>query len=139
MDQTLLRPIRYCDASWRDSVAALRQELIDLSQRWTELGLPGRCPYQPTTEELVEHAKQYEDFETVQQLKLFLKRALDADSDGWVPADKWDAAKEENARLFGQWAESVKETRGGEDWRTHLWPFNEVGTHPAEEGNSRFE
>ncbi|KAF2499208.1 hypothetical protein BU16DRAFT_603172 [Lophium mytilinum] len=31
MDQTLLRPFRYCDASWRDSAAALRQELIELS------------------------------------------------------------------------------------------------------------
>jgi len=128
MDQTLLRPIRYCDTSWRDSAAALRQELIDLSQRWTELGLSGRCPYQPTSEELAEHAKQYEDFETVQQLKLFLKRALDADSDGWVPVDKWDAAKEENARLFSQWVENIKETRGSEYWRIHLWPFNEIGT-----------
>jgi hypothetical protein len=128
MDQTPLRLIRYCNASWRDSAAALRQELIDLSQRWTELGLSCRCPYQPTSKELVEHAKQYEDFETVQQLKLFLKRALDADSDGWIPVDKWDAAKEENTKLFGQWVETIKETRGNEDWRTHLWPFNEVGT-----------
>jgi hypothetical protein len=128
MDQTLLRTIRYCDTSWRDGAAALRQELIDLSQRWTELGLSGRCPYQPTSKELAEHAKQYEDFETVQQLKLFLKRALDADSDGWVPAENWDAAKEENARLFDQWVVNIKETRGGEDWRTRLWPFNEVST-----------
>jgi hypothetical protein len=33
MDETLLRPFRYCDASWRDSAAALRQELIEISQR----------------------------------------------------------------------------------------------------------
>lgn len=44
MEQTLLRPFRYCDASWRDSAAALRQDLIELSQRWIELGLPGSCP-----------------------------------------------------------------------------------------------
>jgi hypothetical protein len=87
MDQTLLRPFRYCDTSWRDSAAALRQELIETSQRWTELDLAGPCPYQPTPEEFREHEKQYEDFETVQQLKLFLKRALNAESDGWVPAD----------------------------------------------------
>ncbi|KAF1963492.1 hypothetical protein CC80DRAFT_530346 [Byssothecium circinans] len=127
MDQTLLRPIRYCDASWRDGAAALRQELIDISQRWAALGLPGRCPYQPTPEELSEHTKQYEDFETVQQLKLFLKRALEAESDGWVPVEKWDAAREENARLFGQWMESVRESGGGEDRARALWPFGEVG------------
>jgi hypothetical protein len=65
MDETLLRPFRYCDASWTDGAAALRQELIEISQRWTELGLPGLCPYQPTPEELGEHEKQFEDFETV--------------------------------------------------------------------------
>ena len=60
-------------------------------------------------------------------LKIFLKHALDADSDGWVPADKWDAAKEENTRLFGQWMESSKASGTREDRATDLWPFNEVG------------
>jgi hypothetical protein len=91
MDQILLRLFRYCDASWRDSAAALRQELIEISQRWTELGLPDPFPYKPTPEELREHEKQYEDFKTVQQLKLFLKRALIAESDGWVPVNEWAA------------------------------------------------
>ncbi|KAF2132816.1 hypothetical protein P153DRAFT_284030 [Dothidotthia symphoricarpi CBS 119687] len=125
MDPTLLRSIRYCDVSWRISATALRQELIDLSQHWTALGLPGLCPYQPTSEELAEHAKQYEDFETVQQLKLFLKRALDVESDGWVPANKWVATKVENTKLFGQWVESIKESGGSEDRARALWPFGE--------------
>lgn len=138
MDQTLLRPIRYCDASWREGAAALRHELIDLSQRWTELGLSGCCPYQPTQEELAKHAKQYEEFETVQQLKLFLKRALDAESDGWVPADKWITAKEENTRFFSQWAESIQESGGNQDSATALWPFDEVAT--LQKGrNDRFD
>lgn len=126
MDQTLLRPFRYCDASWRDSAAALRQELIDVSNRWTELGLPGQCPYQPTPEELAEHEKQYEDFETVQQLTMFLKRALDAESDGWVPAGNWAASKEENTRLFGEILQSVKESGGSEERARALWPFGEI-------------
>ncbi|EFQ92477.1 hypothetical protein PTT_10406 [Pyrenophora teres f. teres 0-1] len=128
MDETLLRPFRYCDTSWRDSAAALRQELIDISQRWTELGLPGSCPYQPTPEELREHEKQYEDFQTVQQLKLFLKRALDAESDGWIPADQWAAKVVENRKLFGEFLESVKESGGSEECARALWPFGEFGS-----------
>ncbi|KAH9871746.1 hypothetical protein J1614_006002, partial [Plenodomus biglobosus] len=127
MDETLLRPFRYCDTSWRDSAAALRQELIDISQRWTELGLPGHCPYQPTPEELAEHEKQYEDFETVQQLKMFLKSALNAESDGWVPAEEWAAMKEENTKLFGEFLSSVKESGGSEERARALWPFGEIG------------
>ncbi|KIW63326.1 hypothetical protein PV04_10180 [Phialophora macrospora] len=43
--------------------------------RWSELGLPGSCRYQPSAKELAEHAKQWEDFETVQKFKLFLINA----------------------------------------------------------------
>lgn len=128
LDETLLRPFRYCDTSWRDSAAALRQELIDISQRWTELGLPGLCPYQPTPEELCEHEKQFEDLETVQQLKMFLKRVLDAESDGWVPADQWAAKAVKNTKLFGEFLESVKESGGSEERARALWPFGEFGS-----------
>lgn len=125
LDQTLLRPIRFCDASWRDSAAAFRQELIDLSKRWTELGMSGPCPYQPTEDELAEHAKQYEDLETVQSLKMFLKRALDADSDGWVPAENYETAKKEHAQLFKDFVESVVENGGTEERARQLWPFSD--------------
>ena len=126
MDQTLRRPFRCCDASWRDR-AALRQKLIELSQRWTEeLVLPGSCPYQPTVEELATHAKQYEDFESAQLLKTFRKRALDADSDGWVPAEDRETAKKEHKAHFDQWMENIKESGSSEDRARKLWPFDEV-------------
>lgn len=124
MDQTLLRPFRYCDASWRDSAAALRQELIELSQRWTELGLPNSCPYQTTPEELVEHAEQYEDFESRQQLKMVPKRVLNADSDGWVAVEDWDEATAEYRELFAKWMESAKEAGSSEVRAGQLWPFD---------------
>lgn len=127
LDQTLLRPLRYCDSSWKYSAAGLRQDLIELSHRWAELGLHGACPYQPTPEELAVHNEQYEDFEMAQKLRLVVKHALDADSDGWVPADKWVTAREENTRLFEQWLDSVKQSGGSEDRARALWPFDEIG------------
>ncbi|KAH3906932.1 hypothetical protein HBI56_064900 [Parastagonospora nodorum] len=133
MDETLLRLFRYCDTSWRDSAAALRQELIGISQRWTELGLPGTCPYQPTPDELREHEKQFEDFETTQHLRLFLKRALHAESDGWVAADEWPEKAADNAKLYGEFLESVKESGGSEERARALWPFGEYGSARQEE------
>jgi hypothetical protein len=135
MDQTLLRPFRYCNSSWIDSAAALRQELIDVSQRWTELGLPGHCPYQPAPEELAEHVQQYEDFETVQQLKLVLKHQLGVDSDGWSHADRWDEVTEANRLLFGLWLESANESGESEDRAEALWPFGEPRTLPKEDSS----
>jgi hypothetical protein len=126
MDQTLLRPLRYCNASWRDSAAALRQELIELSQRWTELGLPGSCPYQPTPGEFTEHAKQYEDFESVQQLKMLLKHTLGADSDGWVPTESWESARRQHKDLYDKWMETIHESGTSVYRARKLWPFDEV-------------
>ncbi|KAG9244616.1 hypothetical protein BJ878DRAFT_534450 [Calycina marina] len=123
MDQTLLGPFCYCDASWRDSAAALRQELIEVSQRWTELGLPGSCPFQLKLEELAEHAKQYEDFESAQQSKMFLKRALDADSDGWVPAENWETAKQGHEIMCLPTLSSLL-SAAPSHWITHLRSFS---------------
>ncbi|KAL2046319.1 hypothetical protein N7G274_001766 [Stereocaulon virgatum] len=50
LDDMLLKPFRYCHSSWRDSAAAVRQELIEVSKSWKELGLAGSCPYLPTEE-----------------------------------------------------------------------------------------
>jgi hypothetical protein len=128
LDETLLRSIRYCHSSWRDGAASLRQELIELSQRWSELGLPGSCPYQPSVAELAEHAKQWEDFETVQKFKLFLMRALDASSDGWVPTENWEVAKAAHRQMFEQWMETVRESEDpemNEERGRKLWPWDE--------------
>ena len=65
LDPILFRLFHYCHTTWRDSAAPVRQELIDLSAHWTELGLQGPCPFSPTEAELKEHAQHYEDFETI--------------------------------------------------------------------------
>ena len=131
LDDTLLKPFRYCHSSWRDSAAAVRQELIEVSKSWKELGLAGSCPYLPTEEELVEHKKQYEDFETVQKLKLWLIRSLDTNSDGWVPADAWQWSKVAHREAFEEWMQTARDAEGtGKDDMTEekarrMWPFDE--------------
>ncbi len=126
-DETLLRVTRYCGTSWRDSAAALRQELIELSQRWNDLGLPGKCPYQPTADVLENHKLQYMDFEMLQNLKLFLIRATDSNSDGWIPADSWETAKEAHRAAFDAWIQTAVENSDSdmnEEKARTLWPFD---------------
>ncbi|CDM35707.1 unnamed protein product [Penicillium roqueforti FM164] len=48
-----------------DSAAAVRQELIELFTSWKKLGLEGSYPYSPVEAELKQHARDYEDFESV--------------------------------------------------------------------------
>ncbi|EXJ54177.1 hypothetical protein A1O7_09514 [Cladophialophora yegresii CBS 114405] len=103
-----------CHSSWRDRAPALRQELIDLSQPWPELGHLGSCPYQPLVEALAEHAKQWEDFKTVLKFKIFLIRVLDSNSEGWISTDGWEAAKATHKQLYEQWMETVRESEDPE-------------------------
>ena len=127
-DETILRPFRYCHSSWRDNTAALRQELLELSQRWVELGLPSSCPYQPTEKDVADHVKQYDDFEIVQKFKVFLVRARRSNSDGWIPAENWESAEEAHRLAFDEWTETVKHSEDPdmtEERGRRLWLWNE--------------
>ncbi|KAJ5135832.1 uncharacterized protein N7515_005110 [Penicillium bovifimosum] len=129
LDPTLFRLFHYCHTSWRVSAAAVRQELIELSARWTELRLEGSCPYSPTEAELTQHARDYDDFEAVQALKSWLRDNLDTNSDGWIPNDAWDAAKVAHRTTYNDWIETAKEAEArGEDMTVakadKMWPFD---------------
>ncbi|KAJ5382009.1 uncharacterized protein N7496_004437 [Penicillium cataractarum] len=84
LDESLFQLFRYSHTSWRDSATALRQDIIDLSSRWDELGVSSSCPFSPSREELGQHARDYEDLEIVRGLKRWLRRSLGTNSDGWV-------------------------------------------------------
>ncbi|KAM3477158.1 hypothetical protein MY5147_002867 [Beauveria neobassiana] len=95
----------------------------------TELGLQGACPFSPTEEELKEHAQNYEDFETVQRLRSWLKSALYTDSDGWASNTQWDAAKDAHRAVYDQWIETARELESDGEGLTvekadKLWPFD---------------
>lgn len=123
LDKDLVHPFRYCYSSWRDSSAALRDGLVNLSRRWTGLGLPGLCPYQPSKEELAEHTKQLDDLAAAEKLKDFLVRAINCNEDGWVPIDACNVAKEARAAAFEQWLRVVDENMD-ETKARQLWPFD---------------
>jgi hypothetical protein len=129
LDPTLFRLFHYTHTSWRDSAAAVRQELIELSARWNELGLEGSCPYCPTDAELEAHARDYEDFEAVQSLKWWLRENLDTNSDGWVPSERWDVVLGVYRAAYAEWMETAREAEGrGEDMTVSkaeiMWPFD---------------
>jgi hypothetical protein len=126
-DQNILRPLGCCGTSWRDGAAATRQELIELSQRWKGIGLPGECPYQPSAEELAKHIPQYEEFEMRQGFKDLLNEMTGSNAEGWVHSDDWEAAKESHKDTFEWWlqdAEQSDEPGISAEYIEKIWPFN---------------
>ncbi|KAJ5164822.1 uncharacterized protein N7500_006652 [Penicillium coprophilum] len=126
---TFFRLFHYSHTTWRDSAATIRQELIELSATWKELGLEGSCPYSPTEEELKQHARDYEEFEAIQALKSWLRDTLDTNPDGWISNEAWDAAKVAHRAAYDEWIETAKEAEArGEDMTVakadKMWPFD---------------
>lgn len=101
MDEAFFRPFRYCYRTWADGAVAFREELIQTSRRWEELGFSEPCPFPyPTAEEIAAHAKEYKLFEAAQQLKHTLAGLLNTATDGWVPLEDWDATKRTHTELY---------------------------------------
>ncbi|KAI6812133.1 hypothetical protein KC352_g3960 [Hortaea werneckii] len=131
LDGLLFRPFLHCNTSWRDSITSVRQDLIELSRRWNDLGLAGACPYTPTEDELQIHERMYTDFQTAQDLKLGLMQRLRTDSDGWVPSSDWDIIKSCHDEMFLEWLQVAKEAAREDGSLTEakareFWPFDQV-------------
>lgn len=131
LDENLLRPFRYCHRTWRDGAAAFRQELIEISSRWTELGLPNSCPYPlPSPDELAVHRKEFQEFLTARKLKQRLVSLLDTASDGEVPAQRWEATRSAHKEAFDEIVRAVRDEKInddqslGEEELRKMWPFD---------------
>lgn len=131
LDENLLRPFRYYHRTRRDGTVAFRQELIEISSRWKELGLPNSCPYPlPTSDKLVNHQKEFEDFMTARDLKQKLICHLDITPDVWVPTEMWEATKSAHEEVFDEIVQAVRDEKNTDDQAMseeelrRIWPFD---------------
>lgn len=126
LDNSILRVLNFCNMGWRNGAAMLRDELGDLSAKWSELGLPGECPYNPDEKEQEQQKELYEDFTVAQELKSSLARSFYGDASGWVPASEYHAACDKHRRLFHEWLETATtgEAAMTREKATKLWPWD---------------
>ena len=110
---------------------AFRQELIEISSRWKELGLPNSCPYPlPTSDELVVYRREFEDFVAARKLKQRLICLLDTTPDGWVPTQLWEATKSAHNEAFNELVQAVRDAEVTDDQSKSeeklrkMWPFD---------------
>jgi len=123
IDDILLRPFRHCSTLWRDGAVAGRQHITELSQKWSQLGLPGLCPYRPSEQEYSTHQEQYKKFEAAQILELGVMQKLGTGTDGWVSVEDWERTKSAHDNMFREWMETA--TPDMTELRArYLWPFD---------------
>jgi hypothetical protein len=110
MDDNLFRPIRFCSQTWQSGAAAFREELIQTSRRWGELGFEGSCPFPvPSPEELAVHKIDFGFFKTEQMVRGTISTHFPIQCDGWVQMEFWDGAVELNKEAFGILLQAVME------------------------------
>ena len=130
VDDMLLRPFRHCNMSWRDSAVPLRDDLIDLSRSWKDLGLPGTCPYQPSDAEVAMLKKDWQDFEIVLRLRSTLADIHGVASDGWVAADAWEQVLPVYREIYEMWIKFARDNEDqdpdmSEEKANKMWPFDQ--------------
>lgn len=124
LDPALSRIFHYSLTSWTSSATAIREELIDLSQRWKNLGLAGSSHYTVSEEEIASHKKMYTDLHDAMKLKAGLMRVLGANPDGYVSNDGWERAKGALPLLREEWMKSAVESGTSEQDAKAMFPFD---------------
>jgi len=126
MDQDILRIFRYVPAAWRHGAVAIREDLMKLSERWSDpLSLPGTCPYQPSADEIARHKILLNDFHEAHSIRRQLIDGFHTDEEGWVPIDRWDIIREEHDVFYREWLmEVVRTGELMEDKARKMWPFD---------------
>jgi len=133
MNEAHFRPFRYCYRTWEDGAAAFREELIQTSRLWKELGFAVPSPFPlPCPDEIAVHKKEYKLFEAANQLRHSLSSLLNTASDGWVPAEDWERTQSAHREVFEGMLQEVlrneqpddDEPIRGEDDLREIWPFD---------------
>jgi hypothetical protein len=90
LGQTLLSFLAAGYCGWLKDPTTLQVLLLNLYEDWSDLGLPGQCPYQPSTKEIARAREVRERLQTKKRLKQLLSQNLKCDLDGWVAGSRWD-------------------------------------------------
>ncbi|PGH11609.1 hypothetical protein AJ79_04749 [Helicocarpus griseus UAMH5409] len=117
IDEALLRPLRYCHRTWRDGFVPLMYELMQLRDRWQDLGFEDECPtLAPSSEEMRDYHEQLEIYEKMLSFKQEIVETFGVEEDGWVPEDRWDEVKEAHRHAYETIMKSMKSDKDRADW-----------------------
>jgi hypothetical protein len=122
VDETLLRPFRFCHRTWKDGIVPLTQELMELRGHWHEESGLGFEASPAWIEARHERLKVYEGMLSVRQ---DIIDVLGCEGDGWVPTDRWREAEDAHRKVYEYVMSAMDDEGDREDMRI-MWPFDGV-------------
>lgn len=125
IDETLLRPFRYCHRTWRDGFVPFTHELIRLRDAWKELGFEKDCPIPPLSpEEMSFYKEQLSIYDGLLEFRQDMVETLGVEGDGWVSEDRWEGVKKAHQHIYENIMAAMENDKDREELRT-MWPFDQ--------------
>lgn len=131
LNTTLCRYLTNVSSGCSDEPILLRSLLTDVSNEWSDLGLPGVCPYQPSQVDVKSLSVDLDHLESTQRLQAFLSRLLRCETDGWIEEGRWDEVvpiyREQYAEFVSACIGSREQdetVQDAEEKANKLWPFD---------------
>jgi hypothetical protein len=111
---------------YEEGSIALRECLLEIRSKWSELGFSGSCPYSFSDAEVTRHQEQFAVYQERQDLRKVLTDALCTDAEGWIsPELDFDQIKARNRELFEFYVQKYSGIKTRDDC-LRIWPFAEA-------------
>nr|KMM72331.1 hypothetical protein CPAG_08628 [Coccidioides posadasii RMSCC 3488] len=125
IDETLLRPFRYCHQTWRDGFVPFTHELMQLREAWKKLGFKKNCPIPALSpEEMRSYKEQLGIYNGMLEFRQDMVETLGVEGDGWVSEDHWEGVKKAHQYFYKTIMASMENDKDREELRT-MWPFDQ--------------
>lgn len=114
-----------------DDATALRSLLMDVSNEWNELGLPGECPYLPSQADTELLSIELDELESTERLRAYLSRLLRCETNGWVEEGRCDEVLPVYREQYAEFVDSCIASREESETVEYakrkadrLWPYD---------------
>lgn len=131
LNPALCRYLANISSGCSDEPILLQSLLTDVRKEWSDLGLPGICPYQPDQEEVKSLSVELDHLESTQRLQAFLSRLLRCETDGWIEEGRWDDVVPIYREQYAEFVSACIASRehhetvqDAEEKANKLWPFD---------------
>ncbi|QKX63888.1 uncharacterized protein TRUGW13939_11060 [Talaromyces rugulosus] len=123
VDSDLRQLFTYCENTTRDGIVPLRDYLIHISEKWSEMGFNESYPYLMTDDDLSKHELELSRYKDWQTLKGYTQELLQSDTDGWIsPQLDFQKVSERHNELYKLYMEREIEELSEEDAK-NLWYY----------------
>ncbi|KAI1925858.1 hypothetical protein LOZ65_002669 [Ophidiomyces ophidiicola] len=125
IDETLLRPFRYCHRTWRDGFVPFTHELLQLRDSWQKLGFEKNCPIPALgPDEMSFYKEQLYTYNSMLELRQDMVETLGVEGNGWTSEARWEGVRQTYQYFYDNIMANLEDDKQREEVIS-MWPFDQ--------------